>query len=384
MKILYITTVGATMNFFKYFFKELIDAGHTIELASNEVEWDYSDDIKSLGLKTYHIDCSRSLLSAGNINCVSQIKELVEKGEYDIVHCHTPIAGVCTRMACRNIRRVRIKSSKPLRVFYTAHGFHFYKGSPKENWLLYYPVEKLCARWTDTLITINHEDYDLAKRKFEGLGRSKDFKGCQVEYVPGVGIDVDKFANTVVDKKAKRAELGIPEDAFLLLSVGELNENKNHQIVIRALAELLKTEEGQLKNYYYIVAGEGPLKDHLHNLIDSLGLKDRVKLLGFRKDCAELYKTADVFVHSSLREGLPVSLMEAMATGIPVLSSRIRGCVDLVNFKYTFMALDKDDVANRISEAIEQDSVLKQIDVLNIDLYNVVNVNKEMRKLYFR
>ena len=331
MKILYVTTVGATMTFFKSFFKELVDDGNIVELASNETEWDYPQDVKELGLKSTHIDCSRSILSIGNIKCINQIKKLVKENEYDIVHCHTPIASVCTRIACKKLRKQRINTKSPLRVFYTAHGFHFYQGSPKKNWIIFYPIEKLCAKWTDVLITINKEDYNLAKNKFEGLGKNKQFEGCKVEYVPGVGIDVDKFANTVVDRVAKRKELGVPEDAFLLLSVGELNENKNHQIVIKALAELMKTPEGKAKNYYYVIAGQGPLKGELQNLIDSLNLTERVKLLGWRSDCAELYKTADLLVHPSLREGLPVTVMEAQAAGLPCIGSNIRGVGDVVS-----------------------------------------------------
>lgn len=371
MKILYVTTVGATMTFFSMFFKELTAAGHTVELASNEYEWDYPQTVKDLGLKSHHLDCSRSIASIGNIKSIKQIQKLIADNQYDIVHCHTPIAAACTRIACKEIRKQRKSTDHPLRVFYTAHGFHFYKGSPKKNWIIFYPIEKLCAKWTDVLITINKEDYNLAKNKFGGLGKNKQFEGCKVEYVPGVGIDVDEFANTVVDKAAKRKELGVPEDAFLLLSVGELNENKNHQIVIKALAELIKTQEGMAKNYYYVIAGQGPLKGELQNLIDSLNLTDRVKLLGWRSDCAELYKTADLLVHPSLREGLPVTVMEAQAAGLACIGSNIRGSCDLIPKQNLF---DNQSIKMVLSMSSHR--------VSDIYAYSSDNINNKIKNLY--
>jgi glycosyltransferase involved in cell wall biosynthesis len=201
------------------------------------------------------------------------------------------------------------------KVIYTAHGFHFYKGAPLINWLLYYPVEKWLARYTDALITINQEDYDLARRKM------KLRKGGKVYYVPGVGIDSEKFGKASIDKGAKRRELGIPEDAVLLLSVGELNQNKNHETVIRAIADM---------NVYYVIAGTGESQQYLESLIDTHNLQDRVKLLGFRNDVKELYEASDIFVFPSFREGLSVAVMESMASGLPCVISRIRGNVDLI------------------------------------------------------
>ena len=369
MRVLYVTTIGATMGFFKALIQELVNEGHTVDIACNEQLAPVTQFYTDLGCVQYHLDCTRSPFAKGNITCVKQIKKLVEENQYDIVHCHTPIAAACTRLACKGLREKRRNTDHPLRVFYTAHGFHFYKGAPKKNWMIYYPIEWLCAHWTDTLITINKEDYELAKNKFSLGGK------CKIEYVPGVGIDVDKFANTVVDRKAKRAELGIPEDACLLLSVGELNENKNHQIVIRALAELLKTDEGQAKNYYYIIAGEGSLHQQLQDLIKQLNLRNRVFLLGFRKDCAELYKIADLFVHPSLREGLPVSVMEAQAASLNCIGSSIRGNRDLIENTNLFDPKDIRSVSAKISE-----SLVANKDVFKFDKKDIYTRMKEIYK----
>ena len=307
MKILYITTIGGTMGFFKSFIRHLLDEGHTVDIATNEKDSKVPACYREWGCTVYQIDTSRAPVDRGNMKAIGQIKRLTERGKYDIVHCHTPVAAICTRLACRKVRKSGTK------VFYTAHGFHFYKGASLKNWLMYYPAEKLCARFTDVLITINKEDYALAQKKM---------KAKRVEYVPGVGIDLNKFGQVTVDKAAKRKELGIPADAILLLSAGELNANKNHETVIRAIADL---------DVYYIIAGEGDLREHLQSVIGELGLTERVKLLGHRTDMTELYKAADAYVLPSIREGLNVSVMEAMASGMPVVCSRIRGNTDLID-----------------------------------------------------
>jgi len=310
MKILYITTIGSTMGFFRSFIKELLDQGHTVDIASNLEANATPECYREWGCNLFQISTSRSPFSPGNIKAVGEIKKLVVEGNYDIVHCHTPIAAACTRLACSGLRK------KGVKVIYTAHGFHFYTGAPKKNWLIFYTVEKLCARWTDLLITINKEDYARAQAKLPAR---------KVEYVPGVGIDVEKFAGTQIDRNAKRTELGIPEDGFLLCSVGELNANKNHETVIRAMAQLNQLD------VHYMIAGIGEKKEHLLQLAQDLHLENRVHLLGYRKDVAELYKAADLFVFPSFREGLPVSVMEAMAAGLPVVASRIRGNVDMID-----------------------------------------------------
>lgn len=361
MKILYITTIGCTMGFFQSFIRQLLDEGNTVDIATNEKSSNVPKCYKEWGSIVYQIDTSRSPLNKGNIKAVKQIKQLVEREKYDIVHCHTPIAAMCTRLACFKARKNGTK------VFYTAHGFHFYKGAPLKNWLVYYPVEKVCAHFTDMLITINKEDYDLAKRKM---------KAKRVEYVPGVGIDLTKFGQAIIDKATKRRELGLQDDAMVLLSVGELNENKNHEMIIRAIKDL---------DVYYIVAGIGSLQKHLQSVTDELGLAERVKLLGFCTDVVELYKTADAYVLPSVREGLNVSVMEAMASGLPIVCSRIRGNTDLVDESGGFLFEPKDII--QCKEAVK--SVMccdrAQLGKHNIEMskrLSVEKINAQMKSFY--
>lgn len=332
MKILYVTTVGITMGFFKSYVRLLLDEGHTVDIATSEIDYKVPDCYREWGCTVHPIPTSRSILSPGNLVAIKQIKRIVEENRYDIVHCHTPIAAMCTRLACRKARK------HGTRVFYTAHGFHFFKGAPLKNWLFFYPVEKFCARYTDVLVTINQEDYNRAKRKF----RAK-----QVAYIPGVGINVGKFANAQVDRAEKRAEIGVPTDATLLLSVGELNENKNHEVVLRAMASLDAAE------LHYAIAGRGERMDYLNRLAADLGVAERLHTLGFRTDIAELYKAADVCVLPSRREGLAVAALEGMAAGLPLIVSDHRGVRDYATDGTNALICPIDDV-DATAEAIER------------------------------
>lgn len=366
MKILYVTTLGTTMSFFFPLIKELINDGNVVDLACNSTISNVPEYYRDLECRVFNLFCTRSPLDISNISAYKQLQKIIVDNQYDIVHCHTPIAGAITRLACRKFRK------NGLKVIYTAHGFHFYRGAPLKNWLLYYPIEKFCSRFTDVLITINHEDYELAKKKV---------KAKQVEYVPGVGIDVDKFANTVVDRAAKRKELGIPEDVFLLLSVGELNENKNHQIVIRALAELKNPD------IHYMIAGKGPLKDYLLELSQELGVEDQVHLLGPRNDVAELYKTADIDVFPSIREGLGLAAVEGMAAGLPLICSDNRGTRE-----YAKNGENAVVCSNSVAEYASAIDKLYRNESLRIDYgnhgattahsFNVASINDLMMKIY--
>lgn len=258
----------------------------------------------------YEIEWSRSPFDVVHmIKAMKQIKEIVEEGGYDVVHVHTPIASAVTRFALR-----RMVKTKQIKMMYTAHGFHFYKGAPLLNWLVYYPIEKYLSCYTDVLITINKEDYAIAKNKMHAK---------HTEYVPGVGIDIEKIKSIKVNRNKKRSELGIPQDAFVLISVGELNKNKNHEIVIKAVGAMKGAQ-----NIHYIIAGQGPLDKYLFSMAERYGLGKRVHLLGFRADVIELLKASDCFVFPSRREGLGIAALEAMASGLPLIASFVGGIKD--------------------------------------------------------
>ena len=367
MKILYVTTIGLTMTFFKELVRDLLDQGHQVDIICNEDTYTVPSCYRDWNCRIFHHNCARSPLSLGNIKTVFQIRKLVQQEKYDIVHCHTPIVSFCTRLACIGLRR------KGVRVMYTAHGFHFYSGAPLKNWLLFYPAEKLCAGLTDVLITINGEDHRRAKRKLNAK---------TIEYVPGVGVDTDKFTRLQIDRAAKRAELGIPEKAFLLLSVGELNDNKNHQAILRAFAELNR------EDIHYCIAGKGPSGQALQSLARQLGVADRFHLLGFRSDVAELYKAADIFCFPSLREGLPVSVIEAMASGLPVVAAINRGTVELVEEGKNGFLCDYTDIsgfAQNIARLKDDPALLAAMSEVSIQKaaqYSVSKIVPQMEQIY--
>ena len=369
MRILYITTIGTTMGFFTSLIRELIDEGSIVDIAANENggETPVPGCYREWGCKIYQLPCSRSPLDKKNIAAVREIKKIVQNGGYGLVHCHTPIAAACARVACKGLRK------NGVRILYTAHGFHFYTGAPLKNWLLYYPVERLCAHWTDILITINHEDYERARRRL----RAK-----QVEYVPGVGIDIKRFTDTKIDRAAKRAEMGGRDGTVLLISVGELSKRKNHALAIRALAGIMDS------NIHYAIAGTGPLRNELQALAESLGVSDRVHFLGYRRDIPELYKAADICVFPSVQEGLPVAVMEAMACGLPVVATNIRGTSDLLGDSENALIARHDDVMGLSEALVRMCGDLKLRVRLGAEnqersrQYDVSSVNQKMRRIY--
>lgn len=224
------------------------------------------------------------------------------------IHCNTPIGGLLGRICGKKYGK---------KVIYMVHGFHFYKGAPLINRVVFKPIERWLAHKTDCLITINQEDYEAAKTL-------RLNKGGIVYKVNGVGVDLSGFDNVVVDFAEKRKSLNVPEDAVVGIVVGDLNKNKNVGTIIKAL-QMVKCD------MHLLVCGFGPLESKLKELAKVCGVQDRCHFLGFRTDVKELYKISDMFVFASQREGLPRSTMEAMLAGLPCVVSNIRGNVDLID-----------------------------------------------------
>ena len=355
MRILYVTTIGSTMDFFNQLVQQLLKQSHTVDIACNDAITPVSQFYHELGCRVHSISCTRSPFHPGSIAAIRQLRELVKREQYDIVHCHTPVAAFCTRLACRKL---------PCKVMYTAHGFHFYKGAPLKNWLLFYPAEKLCAHFTDVLITINKEDYALAQRKL---------KAKQVVYVPGVGIDLSSFAPDQTG--ISRQELDIPVDNRLILNVGELSHRKNHETLIRAVAGMQHTT--------VMIAGTGVLESELKALATELACD--VRFLGYRRDVAALCRASDLFVLPSFQEGLPVALMEAMACEKAVSCSAIRGNTDLVDGVggTLFDPSDWASCRSALDEAFSRDlSAMGRHNRQVLKAFSIEEVNRQMLALY--
>ncbi|WP_270658903.1 glycosyltransferase family 4 protein [Paraclostridium bifermentans] len=352
----------------------LQELGYSVDVAanfeqgstsSNDRMEKFKNELKEKNISYFQIDFSRDITKViQNIKAYKQVEKLLKDNKYEFIHCHSPIGGVCGRIASR------ITGTK---VIYTAHGFHFYNGGPIINWMIYYPIEKICSYFTDVLITINNEDYKLANKKM---------KAKQVYYVPGVGVDTEKFKDIVVDKDCKRKELGISNNDIMLLSVGELSKRKNHEVIIKALS---KIEDGRI---HYFIAGRGELENYLIDLAKSIGVEERVHLLGFRIDIQELVKVADIFCFPSKQEGLPVALMEAMASGLPCICSKIRGNSDLIKNKeggYLCNDFSVEEFSSRIGNLSTNKRLIQQMSDYNksvIKLFDVNTVNSKIRKIY--
>lgn len=367
-KVLFVATVvkAHIMVFHIPFLKWFKENGYeTYVCAKNDYE-NKEDCVIPYCDYYYDLPFERSPIKLNNFKTYKQLKEIIESNEFDIIHCHTPMGGVLTRLAARNARK------KNTNVIYTAHGFHFYKGAPIANWLLYYPVERWLSRHTDVLITINKEDFSRAQK----------FKAKSIEYVPGVGIDTNKFNEILVNKTKKRSEIGIDDNSLIVLSVGELNKNKNHETIIRSIAQLDKPD------IYYVICGEGPLVNYLKNLTMELGMENQVKLLGFRTDIAELSKVSDIFAFPSFREGLSLSLMEAMTSALPVVCSNIRGNSDLVVDGKGGYLVNPDNIqgfANVLLNLYESNTQRESMGIYNRSLiknFDLKNVIVEMGYIY--
>lgn len=290
--------------------------GYQVDVACNFIEGNTCSDervaelkqkLQDMHVRCYQIDFARNIKHMGqNMRALRQVEGLMKQNGYVFCHCHSPIGGVVARIAGHRTKT---------KVIYTAHGFHFYQGAPVMNWLVYYPVEKVLSRWTDVLITINHEDYKLAKKKF---------KMKKLTYVPGIGIDTQRECLSQKEKEEKRKELGIPQDAFLITNAAEFTPNKNQRTVIEAIEQLHNP------NIYFVMCGIGEKKAELEQYVKEHGLEEHIRFVGFRNDLHEILQTSDCFVLPSFREGLSVALMEAMAEGLPVVCGRIRGNVDLI------------------------------------------------------
>lgn len=369
--------VASVVSFIEWFNKENVDYLHDtlgceVHIACNfdylndtdpERTLKYTEHIKSKGIYLHNIHFARSPFSPKNIEAYKALKKVIDSERFDLIHCHTPAVSFMTRLAARKARK------NGTVVMYTCHGFHFHKSSPKKNWLLFYPVEKFLSRFCDYIVTINKEDFN----------RAKTFHCKNVRYIPSVGVDINRIKKMSVDKNAKKQSIGVPADKLLVISAGELIERKNHEVIIRALGKLHD------ENIYYAIAGKGPLLGHLKKVAAEEGLSERVLFLGFRTDVFELYHAADISAFPSKIEGLGLAGVEAMAAGIPLVSSNVHGILDYVIDGKTGYALPPNDVDGfaRAIEKLAHDSSLRESMRKNcLDAVEPFELNNALRVMW--
>ena len=371
-KVLFVATVVKThmMQFHIPYLKMFQEMGWETAVASKN-DYENPEDCQIPYCDAYYdIPFARLPWKRSNIRAYRMLKKIIDEGNYDIIHCHTPVGAMIARLAALAARK------KGTKVIYTAHGFHFFKGAPLLNWLLFYPAEWLLAPVTDVLITINKEDYARAR---------KQLRAKRIEYVPGVGIQTEKFRERSIDRKAKRASLGYRDTDFLLLTVAEMTPNKNHITILKALA-LLK-ERGDLGSIHYLICGRGEMWESLEQSARELGIDDHVNFLGYRTDAPELYQASDLFLFVTLREGLSVALMEAMSSGMPIVCARIRGNTDLIEdgISGIFSENDPEVIAQHILTLYrdpEKRKALGQAASEKALLFDEKNVLRQVKDIY--
>ena len=329
----------------------------------NGLKLDFVDQV-------FDVPFERSPFDPKNIRAYRELKSILSENQYEFIHCNTPVGGVVTRLAAHKLRK------KGTKVFYTAHGFHFYEGAPKKNWLTYYPVERMLAGKTDKLITINEEDFRLAENKFS----------CRAEHIHGVGVNASRYCPVTSEEAARlKAQYGFAPEDRLLLCVGELLPNKNQQQIIRAMPAILnRVPETKL-----LLAGNGSNRPVLEELTASLGLEKHVIFLGYCTVLQDYQRFIDVGVSCSIREGLGVNLIEAMLNRNPVVATRNRGHNELVTDGENGYLVDVGDVdalGERISELLQDPARITVMGERGYEIaqkYTTESVKKELEKIYF-
>lgn len=312
-----------------------------------------------------NVPISRSPFSLSNIESFKKLCRIVKDNNVEYIHCNTPVGGLLGRLAG--------KKCKVKKIIYQAHGFHFYKGAPKKNWIVFYTIEKLLARYTDAIITMNNEDYEIANQfRLKNNGK--------VYNVHGVGIDLLGYNGIQQFREEKRRELGFCDDDILLISMGDLIVRKNYRVAIEAIAKCKDTK------LHYLICGQGEELDNLKLLAKQLNIESQVHFLGFRSDIKELLSATDIFLFTTLQEGMPRSMMEAMAAGLPCIASRIRGNVDLLDDNKGGFLCDPTDV-NQFVSAIKKCDVntrhkFGEYNLNAIKQYDIHVVEEEIRRIY--
>lgn len=340
--------------------KYLSAHGFSVELACSDVGGRLDDLHRALdGVAPIHVvRLVRSPFSPGNRKGYGDLKKIIDGSHWDVIWTNEPVMGVMTRLAAKNARKNGTK------VVYMVHGFHFYKGAPLKNWLLYYPVEKYCSRLCDMIVTINEEDLRLAKA----------FHTARVEKIPGVGVNLDRFAPDADVRRQWREKLGLSESDIALLTVGELTPRKNQHVMLEALHQI---QDSRVRLY---ICGRGELEQSLMDMAKSFCLEERVSFLGYRKDIPQLCCAADIFLFTSLQEGLPRALLEAMANGKPIVCSDIRGNVDLIeDGRGGFIVTnDAEAVAPALKKLIARPELRKEMGEYNMAAVDAFREEKSL------
>jgi len=337
-------------KFGQYDIKTLLNMGYEVEFAANfnlEI-----DKVNDKSIKIHQVDFQRSPFSLKNIKAYRQLKKIINSNQYDLIHCQSPVGGVLARLAAKKTRK-----KNKTKVIYTAHGFHFYKGSSFVPWIIFYPIEWLLAKNADTIVTINKEDYNLAKNKFS--------KRCNnIVYIPGIGIELEKFnirMNRSEQEEYKKS-LGLDKEDFVFTCIGRLDRNKNQIFLIQIMERLVKKNE----HFHLLLVGADDLNGEYQEYARKKNLTTNIHFLGNRDDVPQILNITDIVVSSSKREGLPVNIIEAFASANPVVALKCRGMEDLIeNGENGYIVNNLNEFIKKIGEIINDNKLKNRISTKN-------------------
>lgn len=276
--------------------------------------------------KYWDIPFERSPFSTKHFNAFRQLKKVIDKENFCLINCHTPMTSVLTRLASIKARKNGTK------LLYTAHGFHFFKGASFINWLLFYPIELYLTKITDAIICINQEDFKLIQKK----GSSN----CAYYIIPGIGVNNSRFFKiSTTQKNALRSKFNFKKDELLLIYAAEYIPRKNHKFIVNTV----KKRPRIFKNTKILFAGKGELENSLKEMVNREGLENKIKFLGFRKDIDQIYQMCDVGISASKQEGLGLNLIEEMMCGLPIIATVDRGHKEVVDHKVNGFLYPQND-----------------------------------------
>lgn len=350
------------------YMRMLLDKGFEVYAIANEDYGGHREKLEEIGVKTIDVPINRNPFSFDNAKSLKIIKNTLRTMEFDIVHVHTPIAAFLTRLA-------KPKNMKG-KLIYSAHGFHFFKGAPLLNWLLYFPLERITAPKTDLLITTNNEDTVTAKK----LG----FTNENLIHIKGVGVEIDNPILSETEKENLRQELGIKQNDKIIICAAEMNDNKNQMFLLRNWNKI----KMNVPNAVLLFAGRGPNLGKYEEYKNANGLKG-VYFLGFRNDIPNLLQITDIMTLLSQREGLPKSIMEGMSQGLPCIVSDTRGLVDLVDDNYNGYVIEKgndESLVYAFTELLTNDALRNEMghhSKLKVESFTLDAVMKDYKQVYF-
>lgn len=367
-KILFVANIHAHFNAFHLPYIEwLIDCGHEVHVAAGGPSTKVN-----FAQKQFYIPVQRTAFSFKNLKAIKELKKILEGEKYDYIHCHTPIASVVARLAAR-----RLVTESKLKILYTAHGLHFYKGAPILRWLIYYPIEKFLSRYTEALITINQEDFELV--------HNRNFSNRFTFKIPGIGFKKETLMQTNSSIRLKlRQQYGYDDGDFILIYLARFSKDKNHEFVIKNASSLKKI----IPRIKIVFAGDGPQLNSMKKIAKKLGVSDCISFLGFRNDVKQLIALSNIGVSSSKREGFGINIAEEMYAGLPVVAAINRGHKEMIISGYNGFLFDLKKPEEFISYIVELYSSpelqerISNAAMQSIEAYSVDNAKKQMIDIY--